>query len=146
MATFISHNPAETEALGESWGREAKIGWVIGLEGDLGSGKTRLAGGLARGLGAAANVASPTFALVNEYRDGRLPFFHLDLYRLSSREEIIAAGLETYLIRPRGVVVVEWIDRWLGVDGVPAAGFYRQVRIRNLGETTREITHEDFGG
>ena len=61
-----------------------------------------------------ARVQSPTFALVNEYRGGRLPLFHLDLYRLATRDEIIAAGLEAYLDRPRGVAVVEWIERWLG--------------------------------
>src|SRR5665213_3731904 len=109
MATFISHNPAETESLGEAWGRLAQSGWLIGLSGGLGAGKTQLVNGLARGLGAAARVASPTFTLVNEYRDGRVPLFHLDLYRLSTREQIIAAGLEPYLARPRGIAVVERI-------------------------------------
>jgi tRNA threonylcarbamoyladenosine biosynthesis protein TsaE len=146
MATFISHNPAETESLGEEWGRQAQSGWLIGLSGGLGAGKTQLAGGLVRGLGAAARATSPTFALVNEYRGGRLPLFHLDLYRLETREQIIAAGLEPYLVRPRGVAVVEWIERWLGPDGVPPAGKYRRVQIKNLGESDREIVYEDFGG
>jgi tRNA threonylcarbamoyladenosine biosynthesis protein TsaE len=146
MATFISHNPAETESLGEEWGRQAQSGWLIGLSGGLGSGKTQLAGGLARGLGAAARAPSPTFALVNEYRDGRLPLFHLDLYRLDTRDQIIAAGLESYLVRPRGIAVVEWIERWLGNDGVPASGKYRRVQIKTIGETDREIIYEDFGG
>jgi tRNA threonylcarbamoyladenosine biosynthesis protein TsaE len=146
MAMFISHNPAETESLGEDWGRNARSGWLIGLSGDLGAGKTHLVSGLARGLGAATRASSPTFALVNEYRDGRLPLFHLDLYRLNTREQIIAAGLEPYLVRPRGVAVVEWIERWLGNDGVPSAGPYRRVRVRTLNETDREIVYEDFGG
>jgi tRNA threonylcarbamoyladenosine biosynthesis protein TsaE len=114
MATFISHNPEETQALGAAWAREVGEGWVIGLGGDLGAGKTQLVKGLARGLGAGTRVASPTFALVHEYRGGRLPLFHLDLYRLESREQIIAAGLETYLVRPEGVTVVEWVERWMG--------------------------------
>ena len=92
MATFISRSPAETSALGEQWGREAQRGWVLGLSGGLGAGKTILATGVARGLGVNARVQSPTFALVNEYRDGRLPLFHLDLYRLASRDEIIVAA------------------------------------------------------
>ena len=97
MATFISHSPAETDALGETWGRAAERGLVIGLSGDLGAGKTQLVKGLARGLGITARVHSPTFALVNIYAGGRLPLFHLDLYRLETPEQIIAAGLEEYL-------------------------------------------------
>ena len=72
MATFISHSPAETESLGESWGRAAQHGWVVGLTGDLGAGKTQLVKGIARGLGIVARVHSPTFTLVNEYAGGRL--------------------------------------------------------------------------
>ena len=94
MATCISHSPAETAALGEQWGRAAASGLVIGLCGDLGAGKTRLVKGLARGLGIAARVHSPTFALVNIYNGGRLTLFHLDLYRLETREQILTAGLE----------------------------------------------------
>ncbi|MBI3879239.1 MAG: tRNA (adenosine(37)-N6)-threonylcarbamoyltransferase complex ATPase subunit type 1 TsaE, partial [Verrucomicrobia bacterium] len=97
MATLISHSPAETEALGETWGRAAQRGWVIALSGDLGAGKTQLVRGLARGLGCVARVHSPTFTLLNQYEGGRLPLFHLDLYRLNSPAEIIAAGLESYL-------------------------------------------------
>src|ERR1700751_4440395 len=102
MATRISHSPAETEALGEAWGRAAHIGLVIGLCGDLGAGKTQLVKGLARGLGITARVHSPTFTLVNFYPGGRLALAHLDLYRLAAREQIIAAGLEEYLA-PAGV-------------------------------------------
>ena len=149
MATIISHSPAQTGALGEEWGREAQPGWVLGLTGGLGAGKTILAAGLARGLGVTARVLSPTFALVNEYRDGRLPLFHLDLYRLASRADIMAAGLELYLARPSGVAVVEWIERWLG-DGSwpsPMRGVrFRRVEIKTSGETDREIVYEDFGG
>src|SRR5439155_6213698 len=141
MATFISHSPAETESLGERWGRAAQRGLVLGLTGDLGAGKTQLVKGLARGLGITARVHSPTFTLVNEYGGGRLRLFHLDLYRLETREQIIAAGLEEYL-QPDGVTVIEWAERWFGkvsgvrcqvpgvrcqVSGSPAR--YRQVTI-----------------
>jgi tRNA threonylcarbamoyladenosine biosynthesis protein TsaE len=148
MATFISHSPAETQALGEAWAREAGAGWVIGLSGDLGAGKTQLVKGLARGLNAAARVASPTFALVHEYRGGRLPLFHLDLYRLAKREQIVSAGLEAYLVRPAGVTVVEWIERWLeGANpSALAPGKFRRAQIKILGDEEREITYEDFGG
>jgi len=148
MVTFISHSPAQTTALGEQWGREAQPGWLIGLSGGLGAGKTLLAAGLARGLGVTARVQSPTFALVNEYRDGRLPLFHLDLYRLATRAEIIAAGLELYLDRPAGVAVVEWIERWLDEGSCPdGRGVkFRRVEIKTAGEMDREILYEDFGG
>ena len=148
MVTFISHSPAQTSALGEQWGREAQLGLVVGLSGGLGAGKTVLAAGLARGLGVTARVQSPTFALVNEHRGGRLPFFHLDLYRLASRQDIIAAGLEPYLFKPAGVAVVEWIERWLE-DGPwpPAPGLkLRRVEITTAGDNDREISYEDFGG
>src|SRR6266496_6280987 len=113
MATVISHSPAETESFGEQWGRAAEPGWIIGLSGDLGTGKTQLVKGIARGLGITAPVLSPTFTLVHEYPGGRLPLAHLDFYRLDTRAEIIHAGLEPYLLKPAGLTVVEWIDRWL---------------------------------
>jgi tRNA threonylcarbamoyladenosine biosynthesis protein TsaE len=164
MPTVISHSPAETEALGEEWARSAKIGWVIGLSGDLGAGKTQLVKGLARGLGITARVHSPTFTLVNVYSDGRVPLYHLDLYRLETREEIIAAGLEEYLTPKDGVTVIEWAERWFatGFEGLasggkpengtrnpqpaPLASSYRQVQIEATTESTRQITYEDFGG
>jgi len=150
MTTFISHSPTETEALGESWGRAAERGLVIGLSGELGAGKTQLVKGLARGLGIAARVHSPTFTLVNEYSGGRLRLSHLDLYRLESREQIIGAGLEEYL-QPDGVAVIEWAEQWFGkVSGVrcPVSGSparYRQVTIEIVCEMERRITYEDFG-
>ena len=151
MATVISHNPAETESVGEQWGRVAQSGWVIGLSGDLGAGKTQLVKGLARGLGAVDRVHSPTFTFINEYESGRLPLFHLDLYRLDTRDQIVGAGLEPYFYQPTGVAVIEWAERWFGEDsgfrsqdsGFPAR--CRFVRIETLGETDRRITYEDFG-
>ena len=93
MATFISRSPEETLQLGEQWGSEAPAGSVIGLTGDLGAGKTQLVKGIARGLGVSDRVHSPTFALLHEYRGGRLPLFHLDLYRLETHDQIAGAGL-----------------------------------------------------
>jgi tRNA threonylcarbamoyladenosine biosynthesis protein TsaE len=150
MVTHISHSPEETAALGETWGRAARPGWVIGLTGDLGAGKTQLVKGLARGLGLTARVHSPTFALVNEYDGGRLPLSHLDLYRLETKEQILSAGLEEYL-QPKGVAVIEWVERWF--EPVSGSGFrvasfvagYRQVWIEVLSETERRLAYEDFG-
>ena len=150
MATLISKSPEETFALGEKWGRAAQRGWVIGLSGDLGAGKTQLVKGLAHGLGVAARVHSPTFALLNEYGGGRLRLFHLDLYRLNSREEVFGAGLEEYLVNPDGVAVVEWIERWAAgpnseVQSPRSFGITRLVRIETLSEQERCITYEDSG-
>ena len=150
MAICISHSPAETEALGKTWGRAAQSGLVLGLCGDLGAGKTQLVKGLARGLGITARVHSPTFALVNIYTGGRLKLFHLDLYRLETREQILAAGLAEYL-EPAGVTVIEWAERWFGklsgfgIQDSSLAALCRFVRIEALGETDRCITYEDFG-
>jgi tRNA threonylcarbamoyladenosine biosynthesis protein TsaE len=154
MATTISHSPAETAALGEQWGRTASSGLVIGLSGDLGAGKTQFVKGLARGLGIAARVHSPTFALVNIYTGGWLTLFHLDLYRLDTQEQIAAAGLEEYL-RPAGVTVIEWAERW--IDQVQTLKSKAQcleseaggrvprlawVQIEVVSETERRITYE----
>jgi tRNA threonylcarbamoyladenosine biosynthesis protein TsaE len=149
MATYISHSPAETEALGEAWGREARAGWVIGLRGDLGAGKTQLVKGLARGLGATERVHSPTFALVNEYTTGRLPLYHLDLYRLETKEQVHAAGLEEFL-RTNGVTVIEWMEKFSeGQDPKSnrqsLAPRIRIVDIETVNETGRRIIYEDFG-
>src|SRR5215471_18900085 len=105
MATYISRSPAETAALGEQWGRDAQSGLVIGLCGDLGAGKTELVKGVARGLNIPERVHSPTFALINIYKGGRLPLFHLDLYRLETKEAIHRAGMDEYL-QPDGVAVI----------------------------------------
>lgn len=145
---FISDSPEETQALGEGWGREAESGWVFGLCGDLGVGKTQLVKGIARGLGFNGKVQSPTFALINEYDGGRLPVFHLDLYRLETRKEIIGAGLEEYLYNPNGVAVIEWIERWIGTEPVTEGSVgmkFRMVKIEQLSETERRISYEDFG-
>jgi tRNA threonylcarbamoyladenosine biosynthesis protein TsaE len=149
MATCTSHNPAETEALGEAWGRAARAGWVIGLAGDLGAGKTQLVKGLARGLGVTERVHSPTFALVNEYTTGRLPLYHLDLYRLDTAEQVRAAGLEEFL-RPDGVTVIEWVGKMMEGQSPAApvqslAPQFRMVTIETVNETERRIRYEDFG-
>jgi tRNA threonylcarbamoyladenosine biosynthesis protein TsaE len=143
MATSISHSPGETEELGEAWGRAARSGLVLGLCGDLGAGKTQLVKGLARGLGITQRVHSPTFTLVNIYTGGRLTLFHLDLYRLETREQILAAGLEEYLT-PDGVTVIEWAERWFGQDRGKSPEL-RWVKIETLSETERRITYEDIG-
>jgi tRNA threonylcarbamoyladenosine biosynthesis protein TsaE len=141
MATLISHSPADTEALGERFGRAARRGWVIALSGELGAGKTQFVKGIARGLGTSARIHSPTFTLVAEYDGGRLVLFHLDLYRLKNEEQILSAGLEEFL-QPDGVAVIEWAERMGGSH--PSSDDWKRVRIEILGETDRKITYDDF--
>ena len=144
MATFISHSPAETESLGERWGREAQRGLVVALSGDLGAGKTQLVRGFARGLGVTTRVHSPTFTLVNEYGGGRLKLFHLDLYRLETPEQIHSAGIEEFL-QPDGVAVIEWAERLEDGEWRMENGKYRRVKIEVVSETERRIVYEDSG-
>ena len=147
MAIYISHSPQETERLGEAWGGEARPGMLFGLSGDLGTGKTQLVKGIARGLGLTSRVHSPTFALVNIYTGGRLPLFHLDVYRLEKPEQIAAAGLEEFL-QTNGVTVVEWAERWPELLAGKSKGRstpLRWVELESLGETGRRISYEDFG-
>ncbi len=148
MKVCLTNSPEETAALGEAWARGAAPGWTIALCGDLGMGKTQLVKGLARGLGITGRIASPTFALVNEHTNGRVPLFHLDLYRLETREQIAGAGLAEYLFTSRGVTVVEWAERWWGT--IPNSEFripnsrLRWVNISAPSETQRRIEYEDF--
>jgi len=101
---------AETEAVGEALAKTLAPGTVIAFTGDLGAGKTAFTRGLARGLGIAERVTSPTFTIVNEYTGGRLPLFHFDMYRLESADELFDIGWEDYL-RRGGVCAVEWSEK-----------------------------------
>jgi tRNA threonylcarbamoyladenosine biosynthesis protein TsaE len=132
-ARIRTMSASETIALGARLGRVAEPGDLVCLWGDLGAGKTQLAKGIARGLGIADTVNSPTFILMNEYA-GRLPLFHVDLYRLADAADALAGGV----IDDRqadGVTVVEWPDRMGGV--LPAGRL--DVRIGGSGDEIREI-------
>ena len=147
MATFISHSPADTEALGEKFGRAVQRGLVIALSGDLGAGKTQFVRGLARGLEISSRVHSPTFTLVNEYGGGRLKLFHLDLYRLETLAQILSAGIEEFL-QPDGVSVIEWAERLGGhstFDVQNSTSNFRKVKIEIISETERKIIYDDSG-
>ncbi|MCX8109206.1 MAG: tRNA (adenosine(37)-N6)-threonylcarbamoyltransferase complex ATPase subunit type 1 TsaE [Verrucomicrobiae bacterium] len=147
MAIFTSNSEAETVALGELWGTEARAGFVFGLIGPLGAGKTKLVQGIAKGLGIKSRVRSPTFTLVHEYRDGRIPLFHLDLYRLGTSRDFENAGLVEYMFNPEGITVVEWFDRWPReisiMDSMPRGALFRRVVIEVLGENSRRVVYED---
>jgi len=110
--TQHSVSDRETINLGQKVGTLLVAGDVVGLVGELGSGKTWFAKGLALGLGVSPNtiITSPSFTLINEY-EGRYKFFHMDVYRLESLSDLLSAGLDEYFYKD-GVVAMEWADRW----------------------------------
>lgn len=130
--TIQSHSEEQTRELGVRLGRRTRAGDLIGLYGELGSGKTCLVRGLAEGLGVAPHkVRSPTFTLVNEYSGGRLPLYHIDLYRLAP-SAVDRMALRDYLYGD-GVCVVEWFER-LGED-TPHLG----IQFTFVGENERML-------
>jgi len=105
-----SNSEQETATIGRELALSLSAGDVVLLHGDLGAGKTALVRGLAEGLGVSADdVTSPTFTLVQEYRGGRLPLFHVDLYRLNDPREIEDLGLDE--IAEDGVLAIEWAEK-----------------------------------
>ena len=134
---YITHSPAETESLGERLATLLKPGDVVAYFGDLGAGKTAFTRGLARGLGCAGRVSSPTFNIVNEYPGGRLPLFHFDMYRLSGPEELFDIGWEDYLDRG-GVCAVEWSEQV--ASALPAESIRVSIRRHPEEEEGRIIT------
>jgi tRNA threonylcarbamoyladenosine biosynthesis protein TsaE len=132
---FTTNSEDETRARAADLAGELRPGHVVLLSGDLGTGKTVFVRGLAEGLGVdPAEVTSPTFTLVHEYRGGRLPLIHVDLYRLE-RAELEEIGLDSDLAN-EGVVAIEWPER---LARVPAHATH--VRIDDDGEDRRHITY-----
>jgi tRNA threonylcarbamoyladenosine biosynthesis protein TsaE len=110
---LVTHGPEETLELGKRLGEIARPGDIYLLSGNLGVGKTCLTQGIARGLGSQEYALSPTFVLMREIH-GRLPLYHIDLYRLDHLEEIADLGLDDYLYG-KGLCVIEWAEKGLGV-------------------------------
>ena len=133
---YLTNSPDETEALGAALGRVLTPGTILAYRGDLGAGKTAFTRGLAKGLGYADSVTSPTYTIVNEYLGGRLPLFHFDMYRLRSADDLWGIGWDDYLDRG-GVCAVEWSENV--AEAMEDAVF---VTIEKIGETSRRITIE----
>ena len=133
---FLTHSPAETEAVGEKLAAILAPGTVLAYEGDLGAGKTAFTRGLARGLGCRDLVTSPTYTIVNEYLSGRMPLFHFDMYRLASADDLWDIGWEDYLDRG-GICAVDWSE-----NVQEAMENAIRVRIEKIGDESRRITVE----
>ena len=134
MTTFESHSAADTVGFGERLAGDLGPGDAVALHGELGAGKTCLVKGIACGLGVTQDVTSPTFAIVHEYRGGRLPLVHVDLYRLDTPQQAVAVGIEDYFYG-KGVTVVEWAERISAL--LPPRAI--NVRLELRGENERTI-------
>jgi len=139
LRTGETHSEEETAAVGRDLAARLSPGDVLLLFGDLGAGKTAFVRGLAEGLGVSRDeVSSPTFTLIQEYRGGRLPLFHVDLYRIEDPREFDELGLDE--IAEEGVLAIEWADR---LPSPPPAAV--RVSIAHAGDDARriEITYSD---
>jgi len=134
---FISHSPEQTQRLGVRLGELLQAGDLICLEGDLGSGKTCLVQGIGRGWGVAERLISPTFTLVHEYRRPRdgLYFYHIDLYRVNSSQELYSLGLDEYLDDSEAVAAIEWAEHARGT--LPPERLW--VTLRHIDSTRRGL-------
>jgi tRNA threonylcarbamoyladenosine biosynthesis protein TsaE len=132
--TLKTHSVEKTIRFGARLAAALERGDVVAISGELGTGKTALVKGIARGLGVPQDVTSPTFTLIHEYDGGRLPLHHIDLYRLHSPQQALAIGIEDYL-NGSGVTVIEWAEK---IESLLPERTTR-IRIESLGETERRI-------
>ena len=141
-----THDPEETFEVGRTIGMNAKPGQIYTLTGDLGVGKTVFTQGVAAGLGITEPVNSPTFTIIQEYEDGRLPFYHVDVYRIGDLEEMEEIGYDDYFFG-QGICLIEWaelIEEILPEKRIEVTiekdlekGFeYRKITIEERGEKT----------
>jgi len=135
LVTVISRNSEDTFSIGRIIGESLSAGDIVALSGDLGTGKTYLTKGIARGLGVSEQyqITSPTFTLINEY-PGRLTLYHFDLYRLESFLDMINLGYEEYLFG-KGVSVIEWAEK--ASDILPDETIF--ISLTYLDENTRKM-------
>ena len=131
---FRTRTPAETQTIGEEIGKQLRQGDLVALIGDLGTGKTCLTQGIARGVGVYPNqiVNSPSYTLINEYA-AKIPIYHVDLYRLQNHDELLDLGLDEYM-EGNGICIIEWAEK-LGSLKIS----HTKIQITWLSEMTREI-------
>lgn len=145
MSTKIieSFSAKDTKSLGQRLGAEAKPGQVYTLIGDLGVGKTVFTQGFAKGLGVTEAVSSPTFTIVQVYEEGRLPFYHFDVYRIGDVEEMDEIGYEDY-VYGNGVCLIEWANL---IEEILPEKYCRITIEKDLekGFDYRRITLEEMG-
>ena len=121
----IVRSAAAMHQLGARLAGSLAVGDVVAICGELGAGKTQLAVGIAAGLGSPDGVSSPTFTLIHEYGGGRLTVYHIDLYRLESADEALAAGVGELLPADDGVTLVEWAGKFPGL--IPGGAWWCRI-------------------
>ncbi len=145
----ISHSETQTQRLGLRLGTLVAPGSVVLLEGTMGAGKTVFAQGVALGLEVEEQVTSPSYTLIKEYRSGKIPLYHVDLYRISSSDSLWNLGLEEYL-EGDGVCVIEWArkvrdflpETWLMISIEIMTDTKRVLHFESEGERFQKILHE----
>lgn len=138
---IITKNVEETMIIGERMGKSVEKGTTVCLTGDLGTGKTHFAKGFAKGMGIDENITSPTFTIVNEYHEGRLPFYHFDVYRVNDLDEILDIGFDEY-IYGQGVTLIEWADM---IEAILPEDFIHVKIEKTDHPDERKITIKSFG-
>ncbi|MDI9494931.1 MAG: tRNA (adenosine(37)-N6)-threonylcarbamoyltransferase complex ATPase subunit type 1 TsaE [Bacillota bacterium] len=136
---IIARNIKDTEKLGKIIAGCIDKGTVICLDGELGAGKTALTRFIAREFGVKENIVSPTFTIIKEY-EGKLPFYHMDVYRIDSEDDMYDLGYDEY-IYSEGVTVIEWADLIKGI--LPEERI--DIRIKRIDDDKREISIEGKG-
>lgn len=140
---LIVNSVEETLEIGRKIGEKANPGDIFCLIGDLGTGKTHITKGIAKGLNVSDNITSPTFNIVNEYDSGRLKLYHFDVYRVNDPDEIYAIGFDEYIFSD-GVSIIEWANYI--EELIPEE--YLLIKIEkqlHLGDNVRKIILESFG-
>ena len=138
--TLTTKSEEETMELGRRIGVSLKPGDIIAMTGDLGAGKTHFTMGVAETLGVTEYVSSPTFTIVNEYTNGKMPLYHMDAYRLGDPDELLEIGFEEY-VSAGGVVIIEWAD--IVEDILPPETIWIKIqRMDMIDLDTRNITIE----
>lgn len=138
--TVQTSSEAETKELGRILGNYLRQGDILALTGDLGAGKTHFTMGVAESLEITDYITSPTFTIVNEYRNGRLPLFHFDAYRLGDPEELMEIGFEEYA-SAGGIILIEWAD--IVAEILPDETIWIQIERQDMVDiNSRNITFE----
>ncbi|MDD4110370.1 MAG: tRNA (adenosine(37)-N6)-threonylcarbamoyltransferase complex ATPase subunit type 1 TsaE [Clostridia bacterium] len=140
--TYLSSSPKDTISFAEKFAKGLTVPKIVLLSGDLGAGKTTFAKGIAKGLGIKKNITSPTFTILNEYKNNKNSLFHFDMYRLNSADEAFSLGFENYFNHKKlpGIILVEWAENVKGLIKKP----YVTIELTKENDTNRKIVIKEI--